>query len=51
MNPDSCECTKVEVKLFTILPTNISMEREGTIEYLPIVSVRDGSPIEFHICK
>ena len=49
MNPDSCECTKAELELFTVPPTNISMEKGGTIEYLPISSVGDGSPIEFHI--
>ena len=48
MNPDSCECSKSELELFTVPPTNISMESGGMIEYLPVASIGDG-PIEFHI--
>ena len=50
MNPDSCQCTKSELELFSVPPTNISMEKGGMVEALPISSVADNSgPIEFHI--
>jgi hypothetical protein len=44
-----CECTKSELELFTVPPTNISMESGSMIEYLPISSVGDSGPIEFHV--
>lgn len=47
MNPDSCECSKAELDLFTVPPTNISMEKGTVIECVPISSLGDSSPIEF----
>jgi hypothetical protein len=44
-----CECTKSELELFTVPPTNISMEHGSMVEYLPISSVGDSGPIEFHV--
>lgn len=49
MNPDSCQCSKSELELFTIPPTNISMEKGICIEGMPISSLTPGSPIEFNI--
>jgi len=49
MNSESCECSKAELELFTVPPTNISMEKGGMVEYLPISSVGDHGPIEFHV--
>lgn len=49
MNPDSCECSKSELELFTVPPTNISMEKGICIEGMPISSITPGSPIEFNI--
>ena len=49
MNPDSCECSKAELELFSVPPTNISMEKGSVMENIPISSVGDNSPIEFHI--
>lgn len=46
---DSCECSKSELDLFTVPPTNISMERGIVTEYIPISSIGDNSPIEFNI--
>ena len=48
-SPDSCECSKSELDLFTVPPTNISMERSLVTEYIPISSISDNSPIEFNI--
>jgi len=45
----SCECTKSELDLFLVPPTQTSMEQGSWIEYHPITSVTDGSPIEFNI--
>ncbi len=44
----SCECSKSELDLFTVPPTNTSMEKGNVIEKLPISSLGDG-PIEFQI--
>ena len=49
MNPDSCECSKSELELFTVPPTNISMEKGIYHEGLPIASLTPGNPIEFNI--
>ena len=48
MNPDSCECSKAELELFSVPPTNISMEKGTVTEHLPISSL-NGGPIEFHV--
>ena len=50
MNQDSCQCSKSELELFTVPPTNISMEKGSVIEHLPISSVTSSKgPIEFHV--
>lgn len=49
MNSDSCECSKAELELFTVPPTNISMEKGTVTEHLPISSLNGGGPIEFHV--
>ena len=48
INPTSCECSKVELDLFTVLPTNISMEKGRMIESLLISTLGDG-PVNFSI--
>jgi len=40
----SCECIK-----FSIPPTQTSMENGNWIEYHPLITVGDGSPMEFDI--
>ena len=45
----SSECTKSELDLFSIPPTQSSIEHVIWIEYHPLTSVRDGGPIEFEI--
>ena len=45
----SCECTKSELDLFSVPPTQTSMESGNWIEYHPLTSVTDRSPTEFEI--
>jgi len=45
----SCECTKSELDLFTVPPTQTSMEHGSWVEYHPLSTVTDGSPIEFDV--
>jgi len=45
----SCECTKSELDLFSVPPTQTSMEQGSWVEYHPLTAVSDGSPIEFDI--
>jgi len=49
VHEQSCECTKSELDLFSIPPTQTSMEQGSWVEYHPITTVTDGSPIEFDI--
>lgn len=46
---DSCECVKSELDLFTVPPTQISIEDSQWVEYHPISQFADNGPIEFHI--
>lgn len=46
---DSCECMKSELDLFTIPPTQTSIEQGQWVEYHPISQFSDNGPIEFHI--
>jgi len=43
----SCECAKSELDLFSVPPTQTSIESGLLIEYRPISSITDGTPIEF----
>ena len=45
----SCECTKSELDLFSVPPTQTSMEHGSWVEYHPVTTVTDGSPIEFDV--
>ena len=45
----SCESTKSELDLFSVPPTQTSMEQGSWVEYHPLPTVCDGSPIEFEI--
>jgi len=49
VHEQSCECTKSELDLFSVPPTQTSIEQGSWIEYHPITSVIEGSPIEFDI--
>ena len=43
----SCECTKSELDLFSVPPTQTAMEQGSWIEYHPLTGIADGAPIEF----
>src|SRR6266516_943156 len=47
VHPQSCECAKSELDLFTVPSTHTSIESGGWVEYNPISSLSDGAPIEF----
>jgi len=49
VHEQSCECTKSELDLFSVPPTQTSMENGNWIEYHPLTTVSDGSPIEFDV--
>ena len=45
----SCECTKSELDLFSVPPTQTSIDSGTFVEYRPISSISDGAPIEFDV--
>ena len=45
----SCECAKSELDLFSLPPTQTSIESGLFVEYRPILSLTDSAPIEFEI--
>ena len=45
----SCECTKSELDIFSVPPTQTSIESGTFVEYRPISTLTDGAPIEFDI--
>ena len=47
VHPQSGECAKSELDLFTVPATQTSIESGGWVEYNPISSLADGAPIEF----
>jgi len=49
VHDQSCECTKSELDLFSVPPTQTSVEQGNWVEYHPITSVAGDSPIEFDI--
>ena len=48
MNDDNV-CGKSELELFTLPPTNVSMESGEFVQHFPISTLTDHSPIEFNI--
>ena len=49
VHPQSCECVKSELYIFIVPPTQTSIESGSTVEYNPIASIADETPIEFSI--
>ena len=49
VHPQSCECTKSELDLFVVPPTQTSIESGTFVEYNPIATISQGNPIEFSI--
>ncbi|XP_039312425.1 uncharacterized protein F54H12.2-like [Solenopsis invicta] len=49
LHSHSCECLKSELELFTVPPTQATIENSQWLHYKPISSLTDDSPIEFVI--
>lgn len=49
LHNNSCECGKSELDLFTIPPTQTTIEDSHWVYYNPVTTISDNSPIEFHI--
>ncbi|XP_071832414.1 uncharacterized protein F54H12.2-like [Apostichopus japonicus] len=49
LHDHSCECTKSELDLFALPPTQTSIEKGQWIEYHPIANITDNGPLEFNI--
>ena len=49
VHEDSCECLMSELDLFSVPPTQTSVENGTWVEYHPLTTVGDGSPIEYDI--
>ena len=45
----SCECTKSELDLFSVPPTQTTIESGAFVEFRPISTLTDGAPIEFDV--
>jgi hypothetical protein len=49
VHAQSCECAKSELDLFSVPPTQTSIESGTWVEYHPVSAITGGSPIEFEI--
>ena len=49
VSPRSCLFVKSELNLFTVPPTQMSVEHYCTINYYPVSKLTDNGPIEFNI--
>ena len=49
IDASSCECTKSELDLFSVPPTQTSIENGTFVEYHPISAIAGSAPIEFDI--
>jgi len=47
LHQKSCECVKTELDLFSLPPTQTSIESGKWVQYKPISSLTDDSPVEF----
>ena len=47
LHQKSCECVKTELDLFSLPPTQTSIENGKWVQYKPISTLTDDSPIEF----
>ena len=49
LHDNSRECTKSELDLFIVPPTQTSIEKGQWVEYHPIANISDNGPIEFYV--
>jgi hypothetical protein len=51
IHENSCECAKSELDIFSLPATQTSDESGAYVEYLPVSTLIEGSPIEFDIAS
>jgi len=51
VNELSCECTKSELDLSALLPTQTSIQQANWVEYQPLTSILGNAPIEFDVTR
>ena len=49
VNSKSCICVKSELDLFTLPPTQTSIENGTMVQYHPIATIVENGPIKFNI--
>ena len=49
IHDQSCECAKTELDIFSVWPTQTSIEYGNYVEYHPLSSITDSRPIEFDV--
>jgi hypothetical protein len=49
VHEQSCECMKGELDLFSVPPTQTSIEHGTWVEYHPLATISHGAPIEFEV--
>ena len=49
IHKDSIACSKTELDLFLIPPTQTAIEKGHFIEYHPLANIQDGGPVEYNI--
>ncbi len=49
LHSQSCECVKSELDLFSVPPTQTSIEHGHWVEHHPLATITDNGPIEFSI--
>lgn len=49
LHPHTCECVKSELDVFSVPPTQTSIENGQWIPYKPISALTDSSPIQFSV--
>jgi len=49
IHENPCQCTKSELDLFSVPPTQTSIESASYCNYHPLTSVADGVPLEFEV--
>nr|XP_054768401.1 uncharacterized protein F54H12.2-like [Lytechinus pictus] len=45
----SCECSKSEIDLFSIPPTQTTVEKGKWVQFFPLTNISDSTPIQFHL--
>ena len=49
IHDQSCDCAKTELDVFSVPPTQTSIEYGNYVEYHPLSSITDSGPIEFDV--